>query len=85
VDDGRRRGGGLCLCCAGPRVRAVGGHPDGLARVAPLGRIVGCVLFALNEAGKLGAARWLLVPLCSSWRGPVRVFYQVREAPTHRW
>jgi len=52
--------------------------------VAPLVASVGCVLFALNEAGKLGAARWLLVAaLLVLAVALFAVFYQVEKRRAH--
>jgi len=48
--------------------------------VAPLVASVACVLFALNEAGKLGDARWLLVvALLALGVGLFAAFYQVEK------
>src|SRR5882757_9072756 len=51
--------------------------------VAPLVASVGCVLFALNEAGKLGAARWVLVVAVLLLAVALfAVFYQVEKRRT---
>ena len=82
----RRRPRARLVMLPSPRVEGESTEPDGLAGRGLLVVSVGALLIALNEAGKLAAANWLLIAVLVVVSAVAfALFWRIENRSGHPW